>query len=119
MDLMVENPYTGEEKQWLPPFCPHCGADMYGNNEDSTDGWIKCEDRLPEVGEEAIVWMRYTDSIKYNTKRHFYSIGFMSALNDGWRTIHEMKSENFEVIAWKPISPPSGYDNDGWRIETT
>lgn len=125
--VYIENPYTGEKEQWLPPFCPHCGADMYGNNKHD-DGWTKCEDRLPENAGSYIVSGRmkydfekeytyFTDVADYRPYDGCWD-GNAPLGNTGgtrWQTFNDWYEgqQEYEIVAWIPMPNPYLFDKVG------
>ena len=67
------------------------------------DGWIPVEDRLPEEGEEVLVWYEYFRYGGYNCMFQTYGIGYQY---DGhWSG--DVNGRNARCISWQPL--PESY----------
>lgn len=67
-----------------------------------TDGWVPVEERLPEEGEEVLVWYEYFRYGDYNCMFQTYGIGYQY---DGhWSG--DVNGRKARCIAWRPLPEP-------------
>ena len=66
------------------------------------NGWITCRDRLPEEGEDVLVWYEYFRYGNFNCMYQTYGIGYHY---DGhWGG--DVSGTNAKCIAWQPLPEP-------------
>lgn len=76
--------------------------------EDQKGGeWIPCRERLPEEGEEVLVWYEYFRYGSYNDMYQTYGIGYF--YNNNWGG--DVRGKNAKCIAWMPL--PLAYKEGG------
>lgn len=69
----------------------------------NNDGWVPVEERLPEEGEEVLVWYEYFRYGDYNCMFQTYGIGYQY---DGhWSG--DVNGRKARCISWQPL--PESY----------
>lgn len=69
---------------------------------ENNDGWIPVEDRLPEDGQEVLVWYEYFRYGEYNRMFETYGIGWQF---DGYWS-GDVSGTKARCIAWQPLPEP-------------
>jgi len=69
-----------------------------------TDGWMKCEDRLPEEGKQVLVYYEYFRYGDYNRMWPAYGVGYQY---DG-KWCGDVTGHKLKVIAWQPFPDYEG-----------
>ena len=69
-----------------------------------TDGWVKCEDRLPEEGRQVLVYYEYFRYGDYNRMWPAYGVGYQY---DG-QWCGDINGHKLKVIAWQPFPDYEG-----------
>lgn len=69
-----------------------------------TDGWVKCEDRLPEEGKQVLVYYEYFRYVDYNRMWPAYGVGYQY---DG-KWCGDVTGHKLKVIAWQPFPDYEG-----------
>lgn len=79
-------------------------AKIQANN--FNNGWIKCEDRLPQDFENVLVWFEYYRYGEYN--RLFQTVGISYTYDDKWSGFVNGSSgwSQLRIIAWQPLIEP-------------
>ena len=107
---------TIDEKKLLDNMFPllNSHGDMYFagrvvglvNSQPKTDGWIACEDRLPEDGVDVLVWYEYFRYGEYN--RLFQTTGISFTYNGEWSGFVNGSSgwNQLSILAWQPLPEP-------------
>lgn len=68
----------------------------------NADKWINCADRLPEDGEEVLVWFEYFRYGSYN--RLYQTVGTGHTFRGKWLSINgESGWRDLKVYAWQPL----------------
>ena len=75
----------------------------------SVNRWIPCSDRLPEYGEEVLVWFEYFRYGEYNRLYQTHGIGEFFGKHgkrESWLINHETGWQKLKVFAWMPLPEP-------------
>ena len=76
----------------------------------SVPQWISVKDRLPEDGENVLIWYEYFRYGSYNRMYKTYEIAYQY---DGfWSGVNPL-GQKARVFAWMPLPEPPKGENDG------
>ena len=76
----------------------------------SVPQWISVKDRLPEDGENVLIWYEYFRYGSYNRMYKTYEIAYQY---DGfWSGVNPL-GQKARVFAWMPLPKPPKGENDG------
>lgn len=76
----------------------------------SVPQWISVNDRLPEDGENVLIWYEYFRYGSYNRMYKTYEIAYQY---DGfWSGVNPL-GQKARVFAWMPLPEPPKGENDG------
>lgn len=77
----------------------------------SAPQWISVKDRLPEDGEDVLIWYEYFRYGSYNRMFQTYGIGYQ--FNGFWSGVDPL-GHKARVFAWMPLpEPPKGDADNG------
>ena len=74
--------------------------------EEYNGGWIPCSERLPDEGQDVLVWFEYFRYGNYN--RLFKTMGISYVYNGKWSGFVNGSSgwSQLRIIAWQPLPEP-------------
>lgn len=74
--------------------------------EEYNNGWIPCSERLPDEGQDVLVWFEYFRYGNYN--RLFQTMGISYVYNGKWSGFVNGSSgwSQLRIIAWQPLPEP-------------
>lgn len=94
--------------------CEPADCDWMGTLEAdavSVPQWISVKDRLPEDGEDVLIWYEYFRYGSYNRMFQTYGIGYQ--FNGFWSGVDPL-GHKARVFAWMPLpEPPKGDADNG------
>lgn len=73
--------------------------------------WISVKDRLPEDGENVLIWYEYYRYGSYNRMYTTYEIAYQ--FNGHWSGAGDSLGQKARVFAWMPLPEPPKGENDG------
>lgn len=73
--------------------------------------WISVKDRLPEDGENVLIWYEYYRYGSYNRMYTTYEIAYQ--YNGHWSGAGDSLGQKARVFAWMPLPKPPKGENDG------
>lgn len=73
--------------------------------------WISVKDRLPEDGEDVLIWYEYFRYFPYNRMYTTYDIAYQ--YNGYWEDAGGSLGPKARVFAWMPLPEPPKGENDG------
>ena len=76
----------------------------------SVPQWISVKDRLPEDGEDVLIWYEYFRYGSYNRMFQTHGIGYQ--FNGHWSGVDPL-GHKARVFAWMPLPEPPKGENDG------
>ena len=77
----------------------------------SVPQWISVKDRLPEDGEDVLIWYEYFRYGPYNRMYTTYDIAYQ--YNGYWEDAGGSLGPKARVFAWMPLPEPPKGENDG------
>lgn len=77
----------------------------------SVPQWISVKDRLPEDGEDVLIWYEYFRYGPYNRMYTTYDIAYQ--YNGYWEDAGGSLGKKARVFAWMPLPEPPKGENDG------
>lgn len=77
----------------------------------SVPQWISVKDRLPEDGENVLIWYEYYRYGSYNRMYTTYEIAYQ--YNGHWAGAGDSLGQLARVFAWMPLPDPPKGENDG------
>lgn len=92
--------------------CPNCRLTepIVAAPAVSVPQWISVKDRLPEDGENVLIWYEYFRYGSYNRMYKTYEIAYQY---DGfWSGVNPL-GQKARVFAWMPLPKPPKGENDG------
>lgn len=76
----------------------------------SVPQWISFKDRLPEDGENVLIWYEYFRYGSYNRMYKTYEIAYQ--YGGFWSGVNSL-GQKARVFAWMPLPEPPKGENDG------
>ncbi len=76
----------------------------------SVPQWISVKDKLPEDGENVLIWYEYFRYGSYNRMFQTHGIGYQ--FNGNWSGVDPL-GHKARVFAWMPLPIPPKGENDG------
>lgn len=77
----------------------------------SVPQWISVKDRLPEDGEDVLIWYEYFRYFPYNRMYTTHDIAYQ--YNGYWEDAGGSLGPKARVFAWMPLPEPPKGENDG------
>ena len=98
LNLIIEakrtDPETGSFAEWLAEYLVEHLPTLTPPNE-----WVSVEERLPEVGQEVLVYWRNTSQKAEHFELTHYD-------GDHWFLLDNTERPWIVVVAWMPLPPP-------------
>lgn len=74
--------------------------------------WVSVKDRLPEEGDDVLVWFEYYRYGEYNCLYQTHGIGTYFENFKSWLINGETGWRDLRVIAWMPLPEPPESEDD-------